>query len=115
MKERTGAREGDTRRVREPSVSPRVSPSRAPVFSCARFLDKRYYSCFELEGTNKNGSIVLPSNLTIHVLQHQFHQGIPDDVADERKLGYSSLRPHSTHLLVIQDSILKGNFEQVGA
>jgi len=56
-----------------------------------------------------HGRYAPASNLTIHVLQHQFHQGIPDDVADERKLGYSSLRPHATHLLVIQVSVLKGN------
>ena len=34
------------------------------------------------------------------MLQHQFHQGNPGDVADGRKLGYSNLRPHVTHLLV---------------
>ena len=62
----------------------------------------RYYSFSEEEGTNKNGSVVLPSNMTINVLQHQVHQEIPVDVADERKLGYSSLRPHWTHLLVIR-------------
>ena len=38
-KERTGAREGDSRGVRERRyLSPRVSPSRAPVFSCALYF-----------------------------------------------------------------------------
>ena len=36
-KERTGAREGDTQGEREP-LSPRVSPSRAPLFSCAHYF-----------------------------------------------------------------------------